>query len=391
MRVFISYAREDIDAAIRIYNFIRNIDGFEPWMDKFNLLPGMEWEAEVMRAIETSHIVLLLISKHSVSKTGYVQKEIKESIDKAKLYPPGKIVLIPIRLDDSEPSYRELKKLHWVDFTLNWNAGKRNLMATLKKLFIENVDTILAQLLIYLPRRQDERRLHSREEFLEVAKSSTDFSGYNLMYLDLSHLNLSGFSFVGANLVGTKFSSSKLNSVNFQWANLERANLNYTDLRESRITFVNLWGAAMKRARNIRFAIIKNNNIFDLKGLSNSQMIRFNQAGGFEASNYDVFFSYLTKSLKFSPEDIVRDYKWLGHRYFRMIFSDKARFALGYLSNLYQELALSSNEISEKGIFLIDEAESFSTIEFLDMPFGGHELGHNFFTPLSHERKKTKK
>jgi hypothetical protein len=72
MRVFISYAREDADAAVRIYNIIRGVNGLEPWMDKFNLLPGMEWELEVMRAIETSHVVLLLLSRHSVSKTGYV-------------------------------------------------------------------------------------------------------------------------------------------------------------------------------------------------------------------------------------------------------------------------------------------------------------------------------
>ena len=134
MRIFISYAREDRESATRLYRLLRKIEGVYPWMDFYNLSPGSEWESEVMRALESSNLIVLLLSKHSVSKTGYVQREIREGIEKAKLYPPGKISLIPVRLDDSEPAHKELSKLHWVDLFPNWTVGTQKLLSTLQKL-----------------------------------------------------------------------------------------------------------------------------------------------------------------------------------------------------------------------------------------------------------------
>jgi hypothetical protein len=299
--------------------------------------------------------------------------------------------LIPIRLDDCEPSYEELRKLHRVDFMPNWNEGKRRLLSTLKKLLVETDDSILTELLTHLLVRRNERRFHSREEFLKASKSSTDFSGYNLMHLDLSRLDLSGFSFVGANLVGTKLASSKLNGVNFRWANLERANLNYSDLGQSWIAYVNLWGTTMKRARNIRSAVIENNNIFNLKGLSDNQQARFKRTGGFETGSYDGFFSYFIKSLKLTPKRIVGDCRWLGHRYFRTLFSNEARLVLGHLSSFYHELAHVSYGPPER-VILLDEPDVFySGLLINDMPFPIVEVVDNSFTSSYKKRKKIKK
>lgn len=335
MRVFISYAREDIDSAIRIYNFIRNMDGFDPWMDKYNLLPGMDWELEVMRAIEESHIVLLLLSKHSVTKTGFVQKEIREAIEKAKLYPPGRVMLIPVRLDECEPSHRELKKLQWVDVFPNWYAGKRQLLNTLRKLRYDLYPGTLTQLLDHLPRHQNEQKVSSRQEFLEAAEKSTNFSGYNLMYLDLTHLDLSGFCFIGANLVGAKLSGSTLKNTKFDWANLERANLDRAFLGGSQLLCTNLWRATMKRTKSVHKAIVENNNIFGLIGLSENQMTRLKRSGCFEADNYDLFFSYFKETLGLTLNTLAVNFEWLGHGYFRLLFSEQARIAFDHLSALF--------------------------------------------------------
>jgi len=51
--VFISYAKEDSDAARRIYNDLR-VAGLNPWLDKESLLPGQNWEIEIRKAIKSS-------------------------------------------------------------------------------------------------------------------------------------------------------------------------------------------------------------------------------------------------------------------------------------------------------------------------------------------------
>jgi hypothetical protein len=43
MGVFISYARQDSDAAQRLYNDLSSKTDLNPWLDKENLLPGQNW------------------------------------------------------------------------------------------------------------------------------------------------------------------------------------------------------------------------------------------------------------------------------------------------------------------------------------------------------------
>ncbi len=53
-KVFISYAREDIETAGKLYYDLRKA-GLEPWMDKIDLLPGQIWKTEVEKAILLCH------------------------------------------------------------------------------------------------------------------------------------------------------------------------------------------------------------------------------------------------------------------------------------------------------------------------------------------------
>ncbi len=45
LRVFISYAREDIEEAKRIYSNLKEA-GVKPWMDEFDIDPGQTWKSE---------------------------------------------------------------------------------------------------------------------------------------------------------------------------------------------------------------------------------------------------------------------------------------------------------------------------------------------------------
>jgi CheY-like chemotaxis protein len=114
LKVFISYAREDELSARRIRKFlIRN--GVTAWLDAEDLIPGQEWEAEIRRALRGSHLVLVCLSNKSITKRGYVQKEIRLALDLADEEPHGSIFAVPLRLEECavpEP----LTKWQWLDF-----------------------------------------------------------------------------------------------------------------------------------------------------------------------------------------------------------------------------------------------------------------------------------
>jgi hypothetical protein len=58
-------------------------DGIDPWLDEKKLLPGQEWETEIADAVRTSYVVLVCLSRSSITKSGFVQKEIRFASDTA--------------------------------------------------------------------------------------------------------------------------------------------------------------------------------------------------------------------------------------------------------------------------------------------------------------------
>lgn len=112
--VFISYAREDQSWAERLYMDLRKQE-VNAWLDIRCLAAGSDWKLEIKKAIRNSRYFILLLSKHSVTKRGFVQKEMKEAINVLQEFPKGSIFLIPARLDQTEPVDDELRALNWVD------------------------------------------------------------------------------------------------------------------------------------------------------------------------------------------------------------------------------------------------------------------------------------
>jgi hypothetical protein len=75
--IFISYAREDIDIADRLYQDLTALNA-QPWMDKYSLNPGHGWRGVIKNAIRHSSHFVVLISKNSIKKRGYAQLEVVE-------------------------------------------------------------------------------------------------------------------------------------------------------------------------------------------------------------------------------------------------------------------------------------------------------------------------
>ena len=53
-RIFLCHASEDKPQVREIYHQLKAIEGFEPWLDEEDLLPGQLWEREIPLALQTS-------------------------------------------------------------------------------------------------------------------------------------------------------------------------------------------------------------------------------------------------------------------------------------------------------------------------------------------------
>jgi hypothetical protein len=99
-RIFLCHASEDKPQVCDVYNRLRAIDGFEPWLDEIDILPGQDWNYEIEQALENSDFVLVFLSTRSVKKIGYVQREFKRALERSEEMPEGFIHTIPVKLDD---------------------------------------------------------------------------------------------------------------------------------------------------------------------------------------------------------------------------------------------------------------------------------------------------
>jgi hypothetical protein len=98
LAIFLCHSRADKPRVRDLYAKLAS-DGYSPWLDERDLLPGQDWAFEIPKAISASDVMLVCLSRDAVTKTGYVQKEIKLGLDVADLKPLGTIYLIPARLE----------------------------------------------------------------------------------------------------------------------------------------------------------------------------------------------------------------------------------------------------------------------------------------------------
>ena len=131
-RIFISYASEDREKAHRLCNDLK-LAGFGPWLDRDDLLSGQNWMREIRRAIKGCDQVILLISKHSVSRPGFIQEEIRMALEELDEKPPRSIYLIQARLEDCWSDHERLNELQWVDMFPDWEQGVKKIVAAIEE------------------------------------------------------------------------------------------------------------------------------------------------------------------------------------------------------------------------------------------------------------------
>jgi hypothetical protein len=130
-QVFISYAHEDIDYARKLYEKLKSVPSIEPWFDKKCLLPGVRWKPAIRKAIRESRFFIALLSNHSVTKKGFVQKELNDALEILDEFPENQVFLIPARLEECALPSEKLREIQYVDFFPDWNEGFETMLKTL--------------------------------------------------------------------------------------------------------------------------------------------------------------------------------------------------------------------------------------------------------------------
>jgi len=128
LQVFLCHSSSDKPKVRELYLRLRTCN-VAPWLDEENILPGQDWEHEIRKAVRGTDVVVVCLSRESINKAGYVQKEIKFALDVADEQPEGTIFIIPLRLEGCELPER-LRRWQWVDYFEE--KGFERLMSALK-------------------------------------------------------------------------------------------------------------------------------------------------------------------------------------------------------------------------------------------------------------------
>lgn len=80
LRVFLCHASDDKPAVRELYRQLCAEGWMDVWLDEEKLLPGQDWDMEIEKAVESADVVVCL-SNNSVTKEGYVQKELRFALE----------------------------------------------------------------------------------------------------------------------------------------------------------------------------------------------------------------------------------------------------------------------------------------------------------------------
>lgn len=97
--IFLAHASEDKEYVRELYRKLKE-NGLEPWLDEIDLTPGVRWDDKIKEAIKKSRFFLACLSKNSVSKNGYVQKELRVALSELEQKSFNTLYFIPTLIED---------------------------------------------------------------------------------------------------------------------------------------------------------------------------------------------------------------------------------------------------------------------------------------------------
>lgn len=102
--VFLSYAREDAEAARRIADSLRAF-GLEVWFDMNELRGGDQWDAKIRGQIRACALFIPIVSQRTEQRTeGYFRREWRIAVDRTQDMAGGRAFIVPVVIDETPES-----------------------------------------------------------------------------------------------------------------------------------------------------------------------------------------------------------------------------------------------------------------------------------------------
>src|SRR5438093_9760642 len=99
--VFLSYAREDTDAARRIADALRAF-GVEAWFDQSELRGGEAWDAKIKKQIRECALFMPVVSARTQERhEGYFRREWKLAVERTHDMAAGVAFIVPVVIDET--------------------------------------------------------------------------------------------------------------------------------------------------------------------------------------------------------------------------------------------------------------------------------------------------
>ena len=312
--MFISYAREDSQAANRLYENLLSIPGVIPWLDSKKLLPGVRWKMEVMQALQTCDMFALLLSNNSVSKTGFVQREISEALEKLRTIPPDRIFVIPARLEECHPKHPELLDLQWVDLFPDWDSGYELIAKAIQEhLGHPNAPSSV-------PTDTVIETITSPEAFVRRLRVRGEMRGSDAMELEFQGGRWQGMDFSGASFVRCRFRGCDFRNCNLKGANFEGALFDECRVGKSDLWGVNFWGASIAGITDFNKSSLAHTNFFMTSTSEGQHALLEHNPHVIQLADYGSFVTYFSEKVGMTEELLGNVFVWLNHRYFRLMF-----------------------------------------------------------------------
>jgi hypothetical protein len=167
LKVFLSHASQDKPAVRELSQRLFAEGWIKPWLDEKELLPGQDWRIKIEEAVEAADVVIICLSSHSVSKEGFVQKELRYAREIALEKPEETIFLIPLRLNQCNVP-RGLRFYQWADY---FGEKKNETYAALVKSLKMRHEQVL---LLEVECAQKQTKLQEREAVEKLARANVE-------------------------------------------------------------------------------------------------------------------------------------------------------------------------------------------------------------------------
>ncbi|WP_418318164.1 toll/interleukin-1 receptor domain-containing protein [Piscinibacter sakaiensis] len=120
-RIFFSYSRSDSNFVLKVARALRS-EGRDVWVDQLDIPKGARWDVEVEKALKASGCLLVVLSPASTNSQN-VLDEVSYALEERRK-------VLPILLQPTNIPFR-LKRLQYIDFTGDFDAAYRQLVAAL--------------------------------------------------------------------------------------------------------------------------------------------------------------------------------------------------------------------------------------------------------------------